>query len=93
MAPGPGNYNPYEIRRKEFMNKTDPSFWKAKHETELKEVLKKDKVKPDPALYNPSIFGTFENYERSLSNKKSTKPWGSASRFSHYEKSARSTVN
>lgn len=41
------------------MNKTDPSFWKAKHTEELKESIRKNKIMPDPALYKPSFSGTF----------------------------------
>lgn len=75
------------------MNKTDPHFWKNKHTEELKESIRKNKIKPDPALYKPLTYGTFEDIERSTSKKVSSKPWGSETRFTHYEKSARTNPN
>jgi hypothetical protein len=53
----------------------------------MKKRIKTGRSKPDPALYKPNFYGTFDHFHKSTEGKKSSsKPWGSATRFRHYDK-------
>lgn len=89
VNPGPGNYNPRPISRKLKLNKKDHTFWVEKHQTERKSFITKRKKEPDMGSYTPIPVdvGTFDGFFRSekqqKKNKSTSKPWGTAERFSY----------